>query len=240
MAENNLFSNLMQAPEEVDTKKVDATEEPEVIEDNTDVIEENDDEQEEIKVSEIDMLKQRATLMGIKFSPNIGVEALKAKISEKLNPAPAQQEPAPVVAQKAQEGVQDVKAAPVAQKPKTLRKLLVEENMKLIRLRITNLDPKDKDLPGQIVTVANEYLGTVSKFVPFGESTDNGYHVPYCIYKWLKAQKFLQIRVTKKQNNDNHVETALVRKFALEILPQLTPEEISRLASAQLASGAID
>jgi hypothetical protein len=117
------------------------------------------------------------------------------------------------------------------QKKAMLRKEMVAEEMKLIRLRITNLDPKKKELKGEIITFANSILGTVKKFVPFGEATDNGYHVPNCIYKILKRREFLQIRTGKNDVPD----TRWVREFALEVLPQLTPAELANLARNQAA-----
>ena len=116
-----------------------------------------------------------------------------------------------------------------------LRKQIRDENLKLIRLRITNLDPKKKDLPGEIFTVANSFLGTVRKYVPFGEQTDNGYHVPYCIYKMMRNRKFLSIKV-KKLNGREHIEQQWVREFALDVLPPLTATEIAQLATAQQAA----
>ena len=109
-------------------------------------------------------------------------------------------------------------------------------------VRITNLDPKKKDLPGEVFTVANEHLGTVRKFVPYGEVTDNGYHVPYCIYKALKARKFLNIRTFKDRQNQNQikVEQSWAQEFALEVLPTLTPDEIKKLAAAQSAAGGLN
>lgn len=180
-------------------------------------------------LDELSVLKQRARLMGIAFSNNIGVQALRQKIEEKQN------------------GTDDAVAAPQqvnaltgedpAKPAMTIRQLMVEQELKLIRLRITNLDPKKKDLPGEIFTVANEYLGTVRKFVPFGEVTDNGYHVPHCIYQMMKERKFLNIRVRKGSNGQVRIEKSMAQEFALEVLPPLTPAELSRLANAQAAAG---
>ena len=38
--------------------------------------------------NELALLKERADTLGIKYSPNISVETLKAKINEKLKPEP--------------------------------------------------------------------------------------------------------------------------------------------------------
>lgn len=189
-------------------------------------IDQTQDENTSEEVTELSLLKQRATMMGIAFSNNIGIEKLRERINEKL----------------AEEVAEEKSIKSVEKKAKTLRQTIMEENMRMIRLRITNLDPKKKDLPGEIITVANEYLGTVRKFVPFGEVTEQGYHVPYCIYKLLKSRKFLNIRTIKNPQEPLKpiIQQSWVNEFALEVLPQLTAEELAKLATIQSASGGID
>ena len=115
------------------------------------------------------------------------------------------------------------------------------EQLKLVRVRITCMDPKKKDLPGEVLTVANEYLGTVRKFIPFGEVTDNGYHIPFVLYTMLDERKFLNIRVSKDPRTGRELVTSQwAKEFAIEILPQLTQLELSNLAIAQAAAGSID
>ncbi len=194
------------------------------------------EEPEEKEPTELDILKGRAKMMGIAYADNVTVDELKEKITAKLNgtdvkpEAPARQNNEVIT-----EETSEVKTGP----KKTLRQLLYEENMRLIRVRVTNLDPNDKDLHGQVYSVSNEYIGTVSKFIPFGEATDNGYHIPYCLYKFIKNMKFLQIKTVGK-GQKARTETSWVRKFALEELPQLTDKEIAQLAASQLGRGAID
>lgn len=239
----NLFGSLglSKEPETEEVSKGIATEadtgEPtmEVSEDETapPVVEEPEDE----KPDELTFLKSRAQMMGISFSNNIGLEALRAKIDAKLNGEP---EVKPVVAVAQPEPA--VTGAPVVKvkKPKTLRQHIHDENMRLIRIRLTNLDEKDKDLNGQYYTVANEFLGTVTRFIPFQEAADNGWHVPYCLLKFLKAQKFLQIRIINPNRQNERVETKWVRKFAIEELAPLTPDEMAKLAATQSATRATD
>jgi hypothetical protein len=113
--------------------------------------------------------------------------------------------------------------------------------MHLVRLRIQNLDPKKKDLPGEILTVANQVLGVVSKFIPYNEVSDGGYHVPYCIYRMMLRRQFQNITVTKNpRTGREQVKYSMAKEFSLEVLPPLTPAEISRLAQAQLAAGSLD
>ena len=210
----------------------------------TDQIQESSDNTEQT-LSELDMLKQRARMMNIEFSNNIGIETLKAKIEAKRNGEPDLLSKTDTLNDFIPTGMnppllEDPQNVP--EKRETLRQRLVQENMRLIRLRITNMDPKKKDLPGEVFTVANQYLGTVKKFIPYGEVTDDGYHVPYCLYKMLKARKFLNIRTFKdrKNNNEIKVEQNWAAEFALEILPPLTKDELARLGAAQSAAGGLN
>ena len=192
------------------------------------------------KPDELGMLKQRARMMGITFSNNISVETLKAKIQEKMD---GKSDDAPKIDELGDDNpptLQDPEA-PVPAPKETLRQKVKREGMKLVRCRIMNLDPKKKDLPGEIFTVANEYLGTVRKFIPFGEVTENGYHVPQCIFDMMKGRKFLNIRTYKDRRNNNQirVEQNWAPEFALEVLPPLTKEELGKLAAAQAAAGGL-
>lgn len=191
---------------------------------------ENTNSVEDGEVNELDLLKQRARMMGIQFSNNIGVEALRAKIEAKQ-------------AEEADNKIEvpAVKAASTNSDKATMLAAMKSEQMKLVRLRISNLDPKKKDLRGEVITVGNDIMGKVAKFVPYGEVTDNGYHVPQCIYNELKSRKFLHIRTTKNpRTGEAQVEQRLVPEFALEVLPQLTAEELAQLAAQQAASGGVD
>src|SRR6056297_2557086 len=58
------------------------------------------------------------------------------------------------------------------------RAIVRAKAMRLHRVRITNLDPNDSALPGAIKTVYNKFCGKVSKYIPFGEENELGYHVP--------------------------------------------------------------
>ena len=189
---------------------------------------------DDLQVDQMAMLKQRATVMGISYSNNISLETLKKRIQEKMDGVevvkPELEKPAQVV-----NPLIDKK--PAAKTP-SLRQHMHDTQMKLVRLRITNLDPKKKDLQGEFFTVANEFLGTVKKFVPFGEVTDDGFHVPYCIYRELDSRKFLNIRtVRNRKEGTTRVESNWAKEFSLDVLPQLTQKELAQLAAAQAAAG---
>lgn len=202
---------------------------------------------------ELTMLKQRATMMGIVFSNNIGLDTLKKKIEDKMNDVPeTAAAPAPMVdpAPVNEAAANPVEPTPVSDllaqaeqpvKKLSLRNYLMQEATKLVRIRISCMDTKKQDLPGEFFTVANEYIGTVRKYVPFGEQTDNGYHVPFCIYEMLKSREFLHIQtVTHPVTKAITTKTRYIKEFAIEVLPPLTPAELKQLAADQTASGRLE
>ena len=192
----------------------------------------------EAAVDELTLLKERAKQMGIPFSNNISLETLRKRIADKMegkdepevNPLAGDSEIAAITS-----APQKLDAK---QNALALRKLMQREQMKLVRVRITNMDPKKKDLPGEIWTVSNEYLGNVRKMIPYGEQTDEGFHIPYCLFRLLQSKRFLQIRTVKDRVTGlERQESQWVKEFSLDVLPDLTKEELARLAAAQAAAG---
>ena len=192
----------------------------------------------ETAVDELALLKERAKQMGIPFSNNISLETLRKRISDKME---GKEEPEvnPLTG--------DAEIAAITSAPKkldakqnalALRKMMQRDQMKLVRVRITNMDPKKKDLPGEIWTVSNEYLGNVRKMIPYGEQTDEGFHIPYCLFRLLQSKRFLHIRTVKDRvTGVERQEKQWVKEFSLDVLPDLTKEELARLAAAQAAAG---
>lgn len=251
--------------------------------------------------SELEMLKNRARLLGVDFSNNIGIDTLRERVAAKMGEinedAPAPKAPVPVAQGNAlapeepvnplgssfEDGIEDeeeetppvravdvpdlnlkpyvmetqreipnpsksdpsnlastITAAP-AGKPLSLRQHIYNRDMVLIRVRIQNLDPKKKDLQGEVLSISNRYLGTVKKFVPYGENTDDGWHLPKVILDELLSRKFLNITTTRdKITRQIKVSKRWAKEFSIEILPPLTKEELNRLAIAQAAAGSID
>ena len=195
----------------------------------------NADEQ---AVDELTLLKERAKVMGIPFSNNISLETLRKRVADKMEGKDEAPEVNaltgdPEIAQALATKPLDPKANAVA-----LRKLMHAKQMRQVRVRVTNMDPKKKDLPGEIWTVANEYLGTVRKFVPYGEQTDDGFHIPYCLYRLLDSKRFLHIRDVKDRTTGIvRQDKVWAKEFSLDVLPMLTQGELDRLAAAQAAAG---
>lgn len=177
-------------------------------------------------VTELSLLRERAQSMGISIPGNIGIENLKKKIDAKLaGGADTQEGEAP--------------AAPASKRKLTraemdqeLRDKLKKEKLFLVRCKIYNLNPGKRDLRGEIITVANKYLGTIRKFIPFGEHTENGYHIPKIIYDDLKSRRFQSV-TTKTKRGKIEVDTRMVPEYNIEIMPSLTREELKELALKQ-------
>lgn len=207
--------------------------------------------------TELEILKQQAALMGIQHSNNIGVDALRAKIKAKMDETADNTDDdgkvietpvAPVVTSTPAPAANPLGDASTGDEPEEpevpVRKLSLPEFLKnkamaLVRIRISCMDPKKQDLPGEIFTVANEYIGTVKKFVPFGEQTDNGFHVPQCILDLLKERKFLAIQ-TRTVNGQIETKTRWVKEFNIEELEPLTRAELAKLAADQRATGRLE
>ena len=172
-----------------------------------------------VVANKLELLKARADKLGIKYSPNIGIETLKERINAVLSPE---------------------KQTTVINSEDAERTRVRNDALKLIRCQIVNLNPNKKAWEGEIITVWNKYTGTVRKFVPFGEKTVEGYHVHQIIYNVLKERKYLSISTKRDpKTGELSVKTQWVPEFSLTVLPQLSKQQLAELAAAQKASGSI-
>ena len=169
---------------------------------------------------ELEVLKQRADLLGIKYSKNVKLATLKAKIEAQIEEKVVKEESALTLQQ--------------------IKNKAKEEQLKLVRIRLSLMNPMKKTWRGEVITVANALIGTVRKFIPFDPKFyKNGYHVPQCILDTLRERKF--VNITTHQNGPRvEVEKEEIPEFSIEILPQLTPKELEDLAKEQRAGNRID
>lgn len=177
------------------------------------------------QLDELTLLKRRADQLGITYSNNIGVD----KLREKVNAA--------IEGEDTQSAIDKAKADNDKQ---ALRQALIKDAKKLIRLRIVDLDPKKKDCPGEILSVGNRWVGTIRRYVPYGDVTENGWHVENILYKFMKNRKFQSITTKKNSKGQMVVEERWVPEYSLTVLPPLTQKELNELAQAQQARGSID
>jgi hypothetical protein len=159
------------------------------------------------QTNELEVLKDRADTMGIKYHPNISVEKLRERINEQL-----------------ESGTET----------KTVKKdSRFGDGLELVRVNITCMNPAKKDWSGEIITGGNSQIGTVRKFVPF--NTENGWHVPKVIFNILKERKFQAFRNVSGKNGITVRQGYMVNEFAIEELPPLTKEELAQLQKEQAA-----
>ena len=190
----------------------------------------NEIENEEVIVQdELTTLKERATLMGLKFHPSISLD----KLREKVNAATDESDEPDV------EVVSAKVVAPVIEETMNQkRNRLKKEALALVRIRLTCMNPAKAEWEGEIFTIGNALIGSVKKFVPF--NADDGWHVPTVILQQLQERQ-CQVFVSAKDARGNNVRRGkLIKEFAIEILPPLTKEELEELARRQAMSKAID
>lgn len=171
--------------------------------------------EENIEPSEIDSLKQIADNMGIKYSPNIGLDKLKAKIEE------AREVATPVA---------------VVNSTSSRYRAAKMDATKLVRVRVVNMDPNHKDHKGVWAMGANKAVGTLRKFVPFSVE----YHLENMLFKILRDKKRRETYEIPDGKGGKVKKNRFVPCFAIEELPPLTPEELEALASDQRKRGAIE
>lgn len=184
----------------------------------------NDDDldQPEPEMDELSLLKERATKLGIRFSNNIGVETLREKINDALIPITTD-EPRTMTALELR----------AAQRKEARKKLL-----KLRRVRIANLNPANKDIPGQIYRFRNSDIGSVAKYIPYSGDDAQAWHIPECLYNMLKAKRYMNIREIKDPVTGHRKKiTEWAPEFSLIDLPPLTKEQLKKMAVEQGAAG---
>jgi hypothetical protein len=105
------------------------------------------------------------------------------------------------------------------------------ECSRLIRCRIQCMDPQKKEWPGEIVSVGSAKLGVFKKYIPF--NSPEPYHIPKIIYDML-TEKQCTVFYTATDERGNKIRKGrLVNAYAIEVLDDLTPDELSELARTQ-------
>jgi hypothetical protein len=189
--------------------------------------------------NELETLKQRANLMGIQYHPNIGVVKLREKVNATLNDIPDTED----------DSSEKEKSAPAQKQADTTKVLSVEETKrlyhsrlrreanKLVRVRVTCMNPNKKNWTGEILSVSNAVIGTVKKFIPF--NNEAGYHVPAVLLTLLKERQYQHFSQVKKPNGQKIAVAKLLPEFAIEVLNPLTKDELDNLKQRQLANHSI-
>lgn len=158
--------------------------------------------------TELALLKQRADDMNIKYSPNIGLKTLRDKVNERLQPVNS-----------------NIATASKIDRHNKIRK----EATKLIRVRVSNLNPNKKHSEGEFFRTGNSVITTIARFVPFESDT----HIENMLLTLLKQREYC-IVVEKKNSEGKLVPIRQMRReFQIEVLPPLTQKELDDLSIAQ-------
>lgn len=192
-------------------------------------------------------LIQRAKTLGISFSPNIGEDTLAQRIKEHMekNANPIEElraEDRPV--RKLRRSMNDmlamtqdeIAALPKQEREQVIRETQRHKHTRLLRCQVYCNNPHKADLHGDIFATGNRYIGTVKKYVPFGEATENGYHIPEILVKMMKGKKYQNVRSVKNPDGTTRVVRTLAPEFTINILPPLTKDELEELALKQAAA----
>ena len=177
----------------------------------------NEELNEVLEQDELSVLKARADLLGISYHPSIGVEKLRDKLNS-------------VIEGETKE-TKDEGTSKSSETEAQKRLRLQAEATKLVRIRVTCMNPAKKEWEGEILTVGNANVGTLKKYIPF--NADEGWHVPNIMYEALKERQCQVFVSTKTKNGVTMRQGKLIKEFAIEVLPPLTEEELKDLAQRQ-------
>ena len=190
------------------------------------------DDELELEKARLDELKHRADLLGISYHPNIGEKKLLERINAKLD------EKTPETGVTADEIVTTNKVTKPHVDPEKQKLIQAKQKaLQLVRCRITCMDPAKKEYEGEIFCAGNALIGTVKKYVPY----ETVWHVPRIILNMIKARQYQTFYTEKLPNGLKAKRGKLVRAYAVEELPPLTPKELQELRQRQaMASGTAD
>lgn len=120
-----------------------------------------------------------------------------------------------------------------------IKKLTKEQRaMRLVRIIVTPNDPLMANYHGLIFSVGSSAVNNgrmIKKYVPF--NNEDGWHVPHIIYEQIKNAEMQKFRQVTRPNGEKTMEPYITKKFSVELLSPLNPEEMKELAATQAARG---
>jgi len=101
---------------------------------------------------------------------------------------------------------------------------------RLVRCRITCMNPTKREWEGEIISVGSAKNGTYKKYIPFD---GREYHIPKVIFDELKSRQCTVFHTVTDARNQKVRKGRLIDEFAIEVLPSLTPRELDQLRKEQ-------
>lgn len=192
------------------------------------------------KTTEIEFLRDEADQLNIHYHPNISAEKLALRIEEykKQQSIEKDTKTEPVKINKSLEkAATRINNLSEAQVKQIERENHRKEAAKLVRVRITCMDPNKKDYEGEILTVSNSVCGTHRKYIPYD---GRDWHVPQIILNMMKEKQCQIFQTITDQKGNKSRKGKLIKAYAIEELDKLTDEELKELADLQAKTGTVD
>jgi hypothetical protein len=101
---------------------------------------------------------------------------------------------------------------------------------RLVRCRITCMNPAKRAWPGEIISVGSAKNGTFKKYIPFD---GREWHIPNVIFEELKSRKYSHFYSVRDSRGHETRKGRLMDEFSIDVLPPLTPSERQKLVKEQ-------
>jgi hypothetical protein len=177
---------------------------------------------------ELDSLKDRANQLGVDFHPSIGYEKLSGKVKDFLAAKEAEKPDKP-------DEPALIAPAPLSGNEKLVR--MKRDMNALVRIRVSCMNANKREWEGEFFSVGNRVTGQMMKYVPY----DQIFHVPQMILTMIQERQCQVFHTVKDHRGNKSRKGKLIKEFGIEILPQLTTNELKELAQRQaMANGTSD
>lgn len=202
-------------------------------ESETEVVDTQDETEDEAQApSELDTLKARADLLGLDYHHKIGADKLRKQIRDHLEP-PVETPPA-----KQEDEAPLVQTPNAAMARSTILQGKKKEANKLVRIRVTCMNPNKREWEGEIFAAGNRYIGNIKKYIPFDNA--EGWHVPQILVDVIKSKRFQMFVERRNARGDKYKQGKLIPEYSVEIMPSLTEKQLEELARKQALNHSID
>lgn len=164
---------------------------------------------------ELETQKAQAELLGVEVTEEDTAETISAKIAEAVNSDKSD------------------KTTEEKTNPTTNVSDMTKAHA-LVRCRITCLNPAKSAFEGEIFTVGNDFIPPIRRYVPFNKV----WHVEAFLLEVIKGRTFLYMpqkpATSGSQGFGSDFQQRELRpEFSIEILPQLTEEELEQMRIEQ-------
>lgn len=172
---------------------------------------------------DLEAIRAKAKELGVPVHPAQKAETIQANIDRFLVEA-ASGVTLPAVA------AEPLASVPAVETEAEELARLQAEALALIPVTVTSMDPADAGLTAAIISVGNAKLGQITKAIPFGYK----WYMPKILLEDMEERTFMRhAMVPVPGSGMERLETAHIKKYAIQRHPMPTQEELEQLAKAQ-------